>query len=425
MTKLKIKCTGADTIDVNELQDFQGDLKTLSDVNMEKLQKSLMELGFCDPFNVWVDPNGVKYILDGHQRRKVILNIIQDGVKVPPLPINYVEADNMKDAKKKVLAFTSQFGEMSLDGLTEFCNDADLEFEEMLGDFSFPEVDFNLDDEKDVIPETQDDDVLTGTVDKDTKRGDLWELGNHRLLCGDSIDPIDVGLLMGTTPADMLFTDPPYLMNFTGTNNADGSKSFNASHGAIANDKMSESDGDEFLDNINTIIKSSVKGAFYVTFYRLGIAKYFESLKRVGLENRALIIWEKGNHTLSSSDYMSRYEPIFYGWVNDHDFYGGNNGMDVWNISRTSKNDLHPTMKPIELVEKAVVNSSKKGDIVLDLFMGSGSTLIACEKTDRKCVGIEIDEHYCDVIVNRYIDWCAKNEKESRVLKNGKPWIRK
>ena len=132
------------------------------------------------------------------------------------------------------------------------------------------------------------------------------------------------------------------------------------------NDKMSKSDGDDFLDSINAVIKAKVDGAFYITFYRLGISQYYSSFERVGLKCRSLVIWDKGNHTLSNSDYMSMYEPIFYGWVNSHKFYGGKNGMDIWRIPRTSKNELHPTMKPVDLCVKAIEDGSQINGIVLD-----------------------------------------------------------
>jgi DNA modification methylase len=206
----------------------------------------------------------------------------------------------------------------------------------------------------------------------------------------------------------MIFTDPPYLMDFTGGIHADGSKSFNAKHGSIKNDKMSEQEGNDFLDAINSIIKMKVDGAFYITFYRLGIGKYYASFDRTGLKCRSLIIWDKGNHTLSNSDYMSMYEPMFYGWVNNHKFYGGKNGMDIWRIKRTAKNDLHPTMKPVELVEKAIFDASQVNGIVLDLFGGSGTTLIAAEKNGRIGRIMELDPKYCDVIIKRWQDFTGK-----------------
>jgi DNA modification methylase len=275
----------------------------------------------------------------------------------------------------------------------------------------FDDTELSLLDEVEQTEGLTDEDAVPDVPDEPiTKLGDVWLLGNHRLMCGDSTSIDDVEKLMPET-ANMIFTDPPYLMDFTGGIHADGSKSFNSKHGAIKNDKMSEKDGNDFLDAINSIIKLKVDGAFYITFYRLGINKYYASMDRVGLQCRSLVIWDKGNHTLSNSDYMSMYEPMFYGWVNNHKFYGGKNGMDIWRIKRTIKNDLHPTMKPVELVEKAVEDGSQINAVVLDLFGGSGTTIIACEKNNRKGRLMELDPKYCDVIIKRWQDFTGKQAK--------------
>jgi DNA modification methylase len=281
-------------------------------------------------------------------------------------------------------------------------------------DVSLAMLGFNVDELDALLNPTQ---LTDGLTDEDavpdvpnepiTKLGDIYQLGNHRLMCGDSTSIDAVEKLMPET-ANMIFTDPPYLMDFTGGIHADGSKSFNAKHGGIKNDKMSEDDGNDFLDAINSIIKIKVDGAFYITFYRLGINKYFASMDRTGLQCRSLVIWDKGNHTLSNSDYMSMYEPMFYGWVNNHKFYGGKNGMDIWRIKRTAKNDLHPTMKPVELVDKAILDGSQINASVLDVFGGSGTTLIACEKNNRKARLMELDPKYCDVIIKRWEDFTGQ-----------------
>jgi len=145
------------------------------------------------------------------------------------------------------------------------------------------------------------------------------------------------------------------------------------------------------------------------------LGDYFASLKRNGLEVRSLIIWNKGNHTLSNSDYMSKCEHIFYGWVKEHNFYGGNNGMDIWDIPRTQKNELHPTMKPIPLCEKAITDASKINDKVLDLFLGSGSTMVAAHQLKRRCYGMELEPKYCQVIIDRMI----KLDPNIKIYKNG------
>jgi DNA modification methylase len=245
---------------------------------------------------------------------------------------------------------------------------------------------------------------VANEIETDIVLGDLFEIGNHRLLCGDSTCSDTVAKLMNGEKADMVFTDPPYLMDFDGgmTSNKDGNwtKSFNSTHGAIKNDKMDKSKEADFLDGINSIIQIFTKGAFYICFYRLKLGDYFASMDRVGLKTRTLITWNKGNHTMSNSDYWSKCEHIFYGWIDEHNFYGGND-YDIWEISRTQKNDLHPTMKPIPLCEKAINNSSKKNDLVFDLFLGSGSTMVASHQLNRKCYGMELDPKYCQVIVDR------------------------
>ena len=208
-------------------------------------------------------------------------------------------------------------------------------------------------------------------------------------MCGDSTIKENVNKLMKNNKADMVFTDPPYLMNFEGNVHADGSKSYNAVHGKIKNDDMSREEGDKFIFKIFEIIKQYNKGAYYVCFYRLGLDYIFRALDKLNNRYKALIIWNKGNHTLSNSDYMSKYEPIVYGWFKNHLFYG-------------NRSNLHPTMKPVDLVVQAIKNSSKAEDIILDLFGGSGTTLIAAEQINRKCYMMELDPKYCDVIIKRW-----------------------
>jgi DNA modification methylase len=264
------------------------------------------------------------------------------------------------------------------------------------------------DDETTTAPEdtttTTEDDDFDPDAEYETKvkAGEVWQLGEHRLMCGDSVNAENLAKLMNGEQADMVFTDPPYLMGFQGNVHADGSKSFNAKFGAIKNDKMSREDGDKFIYGVFDAIKTYCKGAYYVCFYRLGLDYIFRALDAHGNAYRALIIWDKGNHTLSNSDYMSKYEPIVYGWFHEHNFYGDRSNFDIWPIQRTQKNELHPTMKPLALCEKAIKNSSQQDNIVLDLFGGSGSTLIACEQLKRKARMMELDPHYCNVIIARW-----------------------
>jgi DNA modification methylase len=271
---------------------------------------------------------------------------------------------------------------------------------------------------KELEAEEDDFEAPEGGIETDIVLGDLFEIGEHRLLCGDSTDSDAVAKLMDGQKADMVFTDPPYLMDFDGgmTTNKEGNwtKSFNATHGGIKNDKMDKSKEADFLDGINSNIQLFTKGAFYICFYRLKLGDYFASMDRTGLKTRTLITWNKGNHTMSNSDYWSKCEHIFYGWIEEHNWYGGND-YDIWDISRTQKNDLHPTMKPIPLCEKAITNSSKENNIVFDLFLGSGSTMVAAHQLNRKCYGMELDPKYCQVIVDRM----RKLDPTIKIKRNG------
>ena len=385
---------------VDNLIPYVKNSRTHSDAQVAQIAASIKEFGWTNPILV----DGDNGIIAGHGRLMAARKL---GYKeVPTIELAdltetqkraYIIADNRLalNAGWDNEMLTIELNDLLADGFALELLGFD---PKELGALLEPEVVQGLTDE-DAVPEVP--------VQPVTVLGNVWILGNHRLMCGDSTSIDAVDKLMPET-ANMIFTDPPYLMDFTGGIHADGSKSFNAKHGGIKNDKMSDKEGDNFLDAINSVITSKVDGAFYITFYRLGINKYFASMERTGLKCRSLVIWDKGNHTLSNSDYMSMYEPMFYGWVNNHKFYGGKNGMDIWKIKRTSKNDLHPTMKPVELVEKAVLDGSAINGIVLDLFGGSGTTIIACEKHNRHSRLMELDPKYCDVIVKRWEDFTGK-----------------
>jgi DNA modification methylase len=388
---------------VGDLTPYARNARTHSDEQVAQIAASIKEFGWTNPILV----DGEKGLIAGHGRLAAARKLGMEEVPV-------IELTHLTETQKKALILADNKLALNAGWDAELLN---LELEEL----ELEGVDLNLvgfgEEERDALrPEVvneglTDEDAVPETPEEPiTKPGDIWILGKHRLMCGDSTSVDAVDRLMPET-AHMVFTDPPYLMDFTGGIHADGSKSFNAKHGRIANDKMSEQEGDDFLDAINSIISSKCSGAFYITFYRLGIDRYYASMARTGLQCRALIIWDKGNHTLSNSDYMSMYEPMFYGWVSDHNFYGGNNGMDIWRIERTKKNDLHPTMKPMALVEKAICDGSKTKDIILDLFGGSGTTLIACEKTGRSCRMMEVDPKYCDVIVKRWEEFTGQKAR--------------
>jgi DNA modification methylase len=385
---------------VTELIPYVKNSRTHSDEQVAQIAASIKEFGWTNPILI----DGDNGIIAGHGRLMAARKL---GHKEVPT----IELKDLTETQKKAYIIADNRLALNAGWDNEMLT---IELNDLLADgFALDILGFDPKEiaallEPEVVEGLTDEDAVPDVPEEPkTKLGDIYQLGNHRLMCGDSTSIDAVDKLMPET-ANMIFTDPPYLMDFTGGIHADGSKSFNSKHGGIKNDKMSEKDGDDFLDAINSVITSKVDGAFYITFYRLGINKYFASMERTGLKCRSLVIWDKGNHTLSNSDYMSMYEPMFYGWVNNHKFYGGKNGMDIWRIKRTAKNDLHPTMKPVELVEKAVLDGSAINGIVLDLFGGSGSTLIACEKQNRHARLMELDPKYCDVIVKRWEDFTGK-----------------
>ena len=263
------------------------------------------------------------------------------------------------------------------------------------------------------------------TIETDIVLGDLFEIGEHRLLCGDSTDSDAVAKLMDGKKADMVFTDPPYNISFSGsmsntTKNGVMIKhqGANQKHEIIKNDAMSDEDFYNFISDIIKEIKINCTGAFYICFGSQTLNQLLQPFLDLGLEYKSIIIWMKNQATLSGKDFKSRYEPILYGRFNDG-FYGERYKQeDIWEFQRTLKNDLHPTMKPIPLIENALKNSSKEGMNILDLFLGSGSTMVASHQLNRKCYGMELDPKYCQVIVDRM----KKLDSTLVIKKNGQPY---
>lgn len=386
---------------VQELIPYVNNSRTHSEEQVNQICASINEFGFTNPLLI----DEKDSIIAGHGR-------LMASKKLGMEEVPCIVLEGLTEAQKK--AYIIADNKMALNAgwdeellKIELENLKELDFDLELTGFNVDELDdiLNFNESEDA---EEDDYEIVVPEEPKAKLGDIYQLGNHRLMCGDSTSVDDVEKLMNGNKADMVFTDPPYLMGFTGNVHADGSKSFNAKHGAIKNDKMSREDGDNFILKIFENIKQFNKGAYYVCFYRLGLDYIFRALDTLNNQYKALIIWNKGNHTLSNSDYMSKYEPIVYGWFNDHLFYGDRSNFDIWDIQRTQKNDLHPTMKPIALCCKAIENSSKKEDIVLDLFGGSGSTLMGCEQTDRICYTMELDPKYVDVIIERWEKFTGK-----------------
>jgi DNA modification methylase len=254
----------------------------------------------------------------------------------------------------------------------------------------------------DAVPEPFQDvveDELPEVVDPKAKLGDVWQLGRHRLMCGDATNSAIVQELMNGNNADLIFTDPPYNLDFKGQriNGNDKNK-----HDLIKNDNLQIDEFDNFVKKVlNNYLEMKPK-AWYFFFSDLTLDMLLTPMREVGFTWKSILIWMKPMSTISAKDYKSRYEPFVYG-CKPNSFYGERyNDEDIWQFARVKKNDLHPTMKPLDLIAKAIRNSSKPNEIVVDLFGGSGSTLIACEQTDRSCFMMELDPKYVDVIIARW-----------------------
>ncbi len=263
----------------------------------------------------------------------------------------------------------------------------------------------------DVKPGLTDDDEIPEQVETRAKLGDIWLLGEHRVMCGDSTDVLAVERLMAGDKANVFLSDPPYGVSYAGKNaflNAKGKG--NKIQVDIENDHGTlDETGEVWLTAYsNALLNSHDDASFYIFSPQGGDLMMMMMIQKAGWTLKHMLVWVKNNHVLGRCDYHYKHEPIFYGWAKTHKFYGGSSCFSVLEFPKPQKNDLHPTMKPIELIAQLVANSTKPKGLVLDLFLGSGSTLIACEKLGRRCYGMELDPHYVDVIITRWEKFTGK-----------------
>ena len=261
-------------------------------------------------------------------------------------------------------------------------------------------------EEPDHAGQTEDDAVPEVPEEPISRPGDLWRLGPHRLLCGDATTAeAYAALLSDGERADMVFTDPPYNVNYA---NSPKDK-LRGKDRAILNDNLGDAFAD-FLRAALALLVARCRGAIYVAMSSSELDALQAAFRAAGGHWSTFVIWAKHTFTLGRADYQRQYEPILYGWPEgaERHWCGDRDQSDVWQIKKPQRNDLHPTMKPVELVERAIRNSSRPGQVVLDPFAGSGTTLIAAEKTGRVARLMELDPKYVDVIVRRWQDWTGQ-----------------
>jgi DNA modification methylase len=404
--EVQIKCKGSMTLELEQLEPFQGNLKDLSKENYNKLRKQIIELGFSEPICVW--KNEGKYnILNGHQRVRVLTEMKKaEGWKVPRLPVVEVEAATEFEAKKKVLSLTSQYGALSNESLFEFAslNNIDLP---TLEDFRFPEIDldkFKAEFFDEPVEGLTDEDSVPEEVPAKSKIGDLYLLGEHRLLCGDSTDIKSVERLMNGEKADMVFTDPPYNMETTGRGAF--SKAANALNKQLKG--LVDFNPEEFLNVLPSVFNSNMSSFIFCN--KDLIPNYLNWAIDMGF-NFNILTWHKKSHVpfTSGSHYPDTEYVIF---INKKAIFNAGLSPEhyrkYWITEKTEKEFGHPTQKPIEPIQMQIETWSNDKGIVCDLFGGSGSTLIACEKTKRKCFMSELDPKYCDIIISRWEKFTGK-----------------
>ena len=382
-------------VDIDRLVPYARNARTHSKEQIIQLRASLREFGFVNP--VIVDKN--LNIIAGHGR---ILAAKEEGVTEVPC----VFVEHLTEAQKRAyiladnrLALNAGWDEEMLS--VEIADLQAEDFDVSLLGFDDTELNKLLVYEDDVKDDNFDvDEELNKPVF--TQMGDLWILGKHRLVCGDSTKAETFSLLMDGNLANLVVTDPPYNVNYEGT------------AGKIKNDNQSDEKFYQFLlDAFSLTEKAMARDASIYVFHAdtegLNFRRAFSD---AGFYLSGTCIWKKNSLVLGRSPYQWQHEPILFGWKKNgkHVWYSDRKQSTIWEYDKPKKNSEHPTMKPVPLIAYAILNSSLSNSIVLDPFGGSGSALIACEQTDRCCYTIELDEKFCDVIVKRYIEQVGSDE---------------
>lgn len=359
-----------------------------NDKAVKDVAESIKQCGYIAP--IIVDENNV--ILAGHTRYKALKKLGYKEVAVR-------KVSGLTDEQKRKYRL--------LDNKTNELADWDFEKlkDEINGlDFSEFDIDWGIEEDTETISVIEDSPIeIDNTHEPITKLGDIYQLGEHRLMCGDSTDAGTVAILMDGKQADLFLTDPPYNVAYEGKTKDTLT---------IENDKMESDKFREFLTSAFTAAVSALKegGGFYIWFASREHCNFETALNDSGLEVRQELIWKKNSMVLGRQDYQWKHEPCLYGWKDgaSHNWYSDRCQTTILEFDKPVRNGEHPTMKPVELFAYQIQNSTKKGEIVLDLFGGSGTTIIACEQTGRVGYSMELDPKYCDVIVKRWETFTGK-----------------
>ena len=369
-------------IKLSELKPYEKNAKIHTPEQIEQIKKSIEEFGMNDPIGIWKDNT----IIEGHGRYQALKELGYDEV-------DCIRLDHLTDEERKAYTLAHNKLTMNSDFDIDILND---ELDDILNidmsDFGF-DLDFEDEEEKEII----EDEVPEPPEEPKAKLGDIYQLGNHRLMCGDSTSEEDVNKLVGEQKIDLLITDPPYNVDYTG-------KTKEAMK--IQNDKMENNVFHEFLVKVFTNAYNVLKdgASFYCWYASREVVNFHTSIEESGFTVKQELIWNKNSMVMGRQDYQWKHEPCLYGWkeTNSHSWYSDRKQTTVIDWDRPTKADLHPTMKPVGLFDYQIKNSSKAGDNILDLFGGSGTTIMACEQNNRNAYVMEFDPKYVDVIIQRW-----------------------
>ena len=394
------------TAPIDAFNELQEDFKVHDPDKLSKLQMLIISRGFKYSFKVWKDPEGKLWIIDAHQRRKALLALRKYGFTIPEIPYEEIQAADKREAVEEIAAYNSEFAAKNPDTLLfKKYNIGNDDLEKFNLGFEIKEPTFSVgSDERLFATESDsldikedDEDFEVHEDDVTVLPGDIFHLGDNRLMCGDCRQKKDVIALMNGRKADMLLTDPPYNVEYEGGTD---------DRLTIQNDSMENDLFLRFLKTVFDIMASILKpgGSFYVFHADSEGENFRRSIREAGLKIAQCCIWVKDTLVMGRQDYQWQHEPCLYGWKTGaaHFWNSDRKQTTIWKFDKPRASRLHPTMKPIALMAYPICNSSKHGDIIVDLFSGSGSTIMACQQTDRIGYAMEIDPKYVAASVRRF-----------------------
>ena len=397
LRKLDLK---VEDVPLDEIKPYEGNAKEHTQEQLEAVEASIKEFGFANPVLLWHNQDGYSEIIAGHARCKAAKSLCMDTV-----PAIYLDA--LSDAQRRALTLADNQTTMMTGWDMEQLS---LELDALALDFDMADFGFDIEIAADDLASI-DEIPLPEETEPRCKEGDLWILGDHRLVCGDATDPSVVARATGGGGhANLLVTDPPYNVDYEGKTE-DCLK--------IQNDFMQDSEFEQFLYDAFSAASASMKpgAAFYVWHASSTVEAFLAALRKAGLSVRQQLIWAKNTFVLGRQDYQWQHEPCLYGWKEGaaHYFVKDRTLSTLIQEDKPLRSAQHPTMKPIQLIASLIANSSKKGDLVLDTFGGSGSTLLACEQLGRRCAMVELDPKYCDVIIALWEEMTGERAEVDRV----------